>query len=435
MSTPLRVGLQRVPITPPVGIMQIGYFARTHGCEYVHDDLYATALVLDDGQTKLAWVTCDLLFLHAESVARIRQEVAQRTDIPAEHIMLSCTHTHSGPIPYAGPAQSERDHLYTNGLVYQIAGAVCAAWARLEPAKLGFGRSQAHIGANRREQRSDGQVVLGNNPAGPTDPEVGVLRIDRADGSPLAALVNHACHAVALSAANYGISADWPGAMRRTVEQATGATCLFVQGGCADINPVGGPQAGYERVQQLGQAAGGAAIQAWAESAPLPDPVTLGAALRPLALPLLGPLDAAGQPVMPVEQVAETRVRMPWADYVRARAERFPWKDIIQESADGWHIAAEVQAFRIGDIAVAAAPVEPFVEIGLHIKDQSALPKVVFAGYSNGLVGYLPTPSAYDIGGYEVDLSYIYYHLPAPLAPACAPLIEDTLTSLIRGLA
>ncbi len=431
----LRVGLQRVPITPPIGIMQIGYFARNHGCEYVHDDLYATALVLDDGLTKLAWVTCDLLFLHAESVARIRQEVAQRTDIPAEHIMLSCSHTHSGPIPYAGPAQAERDHHYTNGLVYQIAGAICAARGRLEPARLGFGRSEAHISANRRERRANGQVVLGTNPAGPVDPEVGVLRIDRADGSPLAVLVNYACHAVALSAANYGISADWPGAMRSTVEGATGATCLFVQGGCADINPVGGPQPGFERVRQLGQAVGGAAIQAWAEIQGMTDQVALSALLRPISLPLLGPLDAAGKPVVSVQEVAETRVGMPWAEYVRARAERFPWKAIIQEDADSWRIAAELQTFRIGDIAVAAVPVEPFVEIGLHVKARAALPRAIFAGYSNGLVGYLPTASAYDIGGYEVDLSYIYYHLPAPLSPTCAQQIEDTLAGMIAELA
>ena len=431
----LQVGLQRVPITPPVGIMQIGYFARDHGCEYVHDDLYATALVLDNGQTRVAWVTCDLLFLHAESVARIRQEVAQRTDILAEHIMLSCSHTHSGPIPYAGPAQSERDHLYTNGLVYQIAGAVCAARGRMEPAKLGFGRSQAHIGANRREQRPNGQVVLGLNPGGLTDPAVGVLRIDRADGTPLAVLVNHACHAVALSAANYGISADWPGAMRRTVEEVTGALCLFAQGACADINPLGGPQAGFERARRLGQSVGGAAIQAWAEVEDLTDEVALGASLRPISMPLLGPQDASGQPVISVQEVAETRARMPWADYVRARAVRFPWKALIQESSGTWRISAELQAFRVGDIAVAAVPVEPFAEIGLHVKERSALPRVLFAGYSNGLVGYLPTASAYDIGGYEVDLSYIYYHLPAPLAPTCAQQVTDALAGMIAELA
>lgn len=434
MSEALQVGIERVPITPPIGIMQIGYFARDHGSEYLLDDLYATALVLAAGEHKLALVACDLLFLHAESVARIRQEIACRTGIPASQVMICCSHTHSGPLTYAGPEQGERERLYAGGLIHQIAGAICSANAQLQPARIGYGRGQAHIGVNRREQRPDGRIVLGNNPVGPADPEVGILRLDAADGSPLAVVVNYACHAVAFSSANYGLSADWPGAMRWTVEEATGATCLFLQGACADINPRGGPQRDQGRVQRLGQEVAGAALQAWASVEQMNEEATLGALQRQLSLPLIGPLGPDGQPVRSAQEIAEGILQRPWAEIAPLLEERFPWAATVEEIGGVWHTPAELQAFRIGEAALVAVSAEPFVEVGLAVKRRSALPHTLFAGYSNGCVGYLPVPSAYELGGYEVDSSYIFYHLPAPLAPSCAGLVEETAVEMIAAL-
>jgi len=428
----LRIGIERVPITPPMGIQQVGYLARDHGAEYLLDDLYATAIVFDNGETKLALVTCDLLYLHTESVAHIRQEIARRTDISASHVMICCSHTHSGPIAYAGERQSECDHAYIMNLTYQIAGAVCAANTQLQPAHIGYGRGRAEIGVNRRQQLPNGKVILGTNPAGPVDPEIVVLRLDSTEGYPLAILVNYACHGVAFSAANYGISADWPGAMRWTVEEATGATCLFIQGASADINPRGGPQADYARIQRLGQAVAGGVIQAWADIEAAEEAIPLAAVQRELSLPLAGPIGLDGAPVTPIEEIAAATLKQPWEAAKRTLDERFPWAATVTEINGVWHTPAEVQAFRLGEAALVAVPAEPFVEVGFGVKGRSPLPYTLFAGYSNGCVGYLPMASAYEIGGYEVDMSYIYYRLPAPLAPTCARQVEDASVAMIE---
>ena len=428
MPDTLRVGLERAPITPPIGIQQIGYYGRDHGSESLLDDLYAMAMVFDDGETKLALVTCDLLFMHAETVARIRQEVASRTDIPASHVMIACTHTHSGPITYATEQQSERDRAYLTNLAHVIAGAICSADAQRQAACMGVGRGQAHIGINRREQRPDGVVILGENPQGIVDPEVLVWRIDSAEGYPLLALVNYACHAVALGPGNYCLSADWPGAMRIEVGLAIGAACAFIQGACADINPLKGPQRDYGWVQRLGQRMAGAVIQAWASVDEMADRVSLAAASTELSLPLIG--DAPSP-----QELVRTKLGLSWEAFALELDQRFPWAADVREGDGVWRVPAEVQAFRLGDVGLGAVPAEPFVEVGLGVKKHSPLAATCFAGYANGCIGYLPMPAAYETGGYEVDTSYLYYHLPAPLAPQCAGMVQDAAVEMLNELA
>jgi hypothetical protein len=430
MDNGLSVGLERVPITPPIGIRLIGYFGREKGSQYLLDDLYATALVLANESTKLAIVTCDLLFVHAQDVARIRREIAARTDIPASQVMVCCSHTHSGPITFITEQQSERDRAYVETYIQHIVGAVCAANREPQPARIGYARRQAHIGINRRELTGEGQIILGENPTGPVDPEVLVARIDTLDGYPLAVLVNHACHGVVLGGGSYGISADWPGAMRRFVEESTGSTCLFVQGACADINPLKSPSRDYAQVVRLGQAAAGAAIQAWAMADGWQhEDVTLAAEQETILLPLMnGALSHEPQ------EVVQKKFDQSWETFVKTLDLRFPWQGQVKEGADGLGTPAEIQAFRIGDLGLVAVPVEPFVQIGLSVKRRAALPQTVFAGYSNGCVGYLPVPAAYETGGYEVNTAYLYYHLPAPLAPECAEMVEDTAVSLLNKL-
>jgi neutral ceramidase len=372
--------------------------------------------------------------VHPSAVAQIRREIAARTGIPAAQVMICCSHTHSGPITYMGPAQSKRERAYAANLIYQIAGAAVAAHHQLQPVRIGYGRGKAYIGLNRREQRPDGQVVLGTNLAGPTDPEVLILRLDSAEGQPLAVVANYACHAVALSAESYGISADWPGAMRWAVESATGATCLFIQGACADINPRGGPGTDYGRVQTLGESVAGGVLQAWADTETTSEAIALAGMRKVLSLPLRGPLDADGKPVPSGQEVVAAAMKTPWEAVAKLRAERFPWHAPVREVKGVWRTPVEMQVFRMGEAAVVALAAEPFVEVGLAVKARTPLPYTMFAGYSNGSVGYLPTAAAYEIGGYEVVHSYVWYHLPAPLAPTCAKQVEDAGVAFLGAL-
>ena len=99
-----------------------------------------------------------------------------------------------------------------------------------------------------------------------------------------------------------------------------------------------------------------------------------------------------------------------------------------------WYTSAELQALSIDDVALVSLAAEPFVEIGLQIKARSAAAITFVVAYANGCVGYVPMPLAYDLGGYEVSSSYVYYRLAAALAPACADLMIGGALTLVDGL-
>src|SRR5689334_21184492 len=188
----LKAGAARVCITPPVGVDLAGYSGRAGGSTGVHDELYGKALVLDDGSTRLAVVTLDLIGLDADAVGQVRSLVAEQTGIPAANVLIAASHTHSGPMP----AVAENPYLrlgaygwapdadWTRTLLKSLAGAVTAAWHARRPAKLGVGRGELSDLAYNRRHFVDGGT--------PIDPDVAVLLVTEEGGRPLAVLYNYA---------------------------------------------------------------------------------------------------------------------------------------------------------------------------------------------------------------------------------------------------
>ena len=162
--------------------------------------------------------------------------------------------------------------------------------------------------------------------------------------------------------------------------------------------------------------------------------VALGAARRGIGLPLLGPIGRDGLPVPPLDELLSRVVGLPPGEARALVDARFPWRAHVEERGGVWYTVAECQAFSLNDVALVGLAAEPFAEIGLAVKARSSAALTLFAGYANGSVGYLPTPLAYDQGGYEVDSSYLYYRLPAALAPACAALAIGGALALVEGL-
>ena len=172
----LRAGLARSVITPPRGSYLIGYGNRYLGASGVHDDLTATALALDDGATRLTIVALDMLCLHEDVVARIRERCAGE-------VLIACSHTHAGPIAFADRRSSWRRRRLIEGIIRKVVGAVAEAGRSLVPAELRFAVGEAHIAVNRRQRGPDGKIVLGVNPEGVVDPELGVLQVVDAQGN------------------------------------------------------------------------------------------------------------------------------------------------------------------------------------------------------------------------------------------------------------
>ena len=432
-NTKLRAGVAREVISPPKGIYLIGYGDRAKGNAGVHDDLTATALVLDDGRERLALVACDLLCLNEFVVDRVQAQVGEGTPV-----VICCSHTHAGPIAYADYGSGRARRAYVNTLVERIARAVRRAASALVPVELAWSQAEADIAVNRREKQPDGEVVIGVNAEGPIDRSVGVLSVRAADGAPLATVVNFACHGTVLGPGNLLVSADWIGAMRPRVERALGGLTLFLQGAAGDLNPdhewgEGDP---WEAVQSLGERVADQVIAAYEGG------------LSPLAGV---PLHLDRQEVwLPLEAKAITPTPLP--AYRRALTEvaglpyalrfivdillehRYPWRSRVEAREGVWQVPLRVNGVRVGDLGLVTFAAETLTEIGTAVKAASPAAVTMFASVSDGCIGYLPTAEAHAEGGYEVDVAPFFYRYPARLASDCAQIATNAARRALRGL-
>ncbi|HET8523457.1 MAG TPA: neutral/alkaline non-lysosomal ceramidase N-terminal domain-containing protein [Thermomicrobiales bacterium] len=449
-SQGLFFGAARAVITPPAGSDLSGFIARTQPMVGIHDELYARAMVWSPDEEldhAAALVTIDALDLNRESVAEIRSRATALSGIPANRIGVTCTHTHGGAASMPGRAIGRCEPTYIAFLCQAAAGAVAMASAQLAPAAVQFAKgTESTVGINRRIE------------GGITDPDVGILRMQRRDGTVAGMLVNYACHPVTLGPTNLLATGDYPGYVARSLEAVyPAAHAQFVTGCCGQINT--GHRSGqslrgqgsewrtYGEAERLGRAVAGAAIQAAEQSArqdaALPvtgneiTPVTVRVLRAEVPMPLLDPpaqdaltlmaqtwqrelnqLEAAGG--SPAE-IAQRKVYAGWANAVQAGT--LPTD-----------ISAEVMVIGLGDTALVLLPGESFVEFGLAIKQRAAPRPVLTLAYANGTPGYIPHRSAYPAGGYEVEDAYRYYGYPACFAPEAGEAIVDAACRLLDQL-
>jgi neutral ceramidase len=459
----LRVGATAVRVTPPVGVDLAGYSGRKSGSVGVHDDLQGKALVLDDGQTKLALLTVDLLQLDAAAVQEIRSKVAAQTDIPADHVLVTTSHTHSGPMPWLADNPYGRfrarewkaDEDWTRTLQAQLAGAVLAAWHTLRPARLAVGAGELHgLAYNRRRYREGGT---------PADPSIPVLLAVDEQDAPIAVLYSYTCHPVTLRENNLLISADYPGVASRLIEQTfPGVVALFANGCCGDQDPLHTFWGSFERTEQAGRMVGGEVVQIAARllaHATFESDPSLAVAAQRFPVPVMALPDRAGAEALVQTQerfLAEVKARQTQSEatlfprnepFHSMISERYPteglaefylnWASHIQSLVERGTpppvTYAEVQVMRIGPLVVVGLPGEIFVELGAQIKAALGESPVLVCGYTNGNVGYVPTRAAYDEGGYEVVPAQRARALP--IAPEAGERMVETAIKVGRSLA
>jgi neutral ceramidase len=402
----MQVGSAAVVITPPAGTGLAGFAARTDGARGVHDDLYARALVLDDGDGRASLILCDLCEIDAPCVARVRRRVEDVCGIPAASVMVAATHTHAAPATF-GLLSIPPDPRWLERLEGAAASAAAQACATLAPATVAVGRGQEpSVGRYRRRR------------GGPTDPTVTVVRCERSAGNP-ASLVHYACHPTVLGPDNLLISRDYCGFTVDAVERVTSGSCAFANGACGDINvghsagrtALGLPTPGrtFERAEALGLRLAIEAIRALRGARPIQG--RLASRRRTVTVPLrqVTEPDARSRAIESRRRVdaltacgaaaddalADARLELFYAEAALEWAERRP------ASSE----AAEVQGVASGDLALIALPGEFFAESGLRLRERSPFPHTVVIGYANGCLGYVPPASAFEEGGYETRLS------------------------------
>lgn len=460
----LLAGVARADITPPVGIAHANWGAQAHErAAGVDLPLWATALALSDGNVTTVICDLDIIGLRAESAEKVRQAVVDRTGLAASHIRISYTHTHSGPStsPSSGwvSGGSELVAGYLDSIAAKVAGVAWEACNHLQPARIAAGSGESAIAVNRRYLTPDKTVVVGHNWEGPVDHEVKVVRIDDLNGQPLAIIVNYACHPIIVGPYNDLITPDYPGIVKRVVEDAIGAKCLFLQGATGDVGPIEGctthePLVVYRKLgKRLGYAAAAVAVnlegankqdrylRTLESGAPLgvfeyqiqPDSeVTLRVATRKVEMPLkefppfaVAEVEAqrcADELQRLRREGSEEEVR--WAGMLAKRSRMRAERSRTYHGKS--HAELEIQAIRINEIVIVGMPGEPFVEIGLAIKAGSPFRHTLFSGYSNIGGSYIPMASAYPVGGYEVDVT--------PYRPEAAQAVIDATLALLSEL-
>jgi hypothetical protein len=410
---PLSAGAAKAVITPPLGTSLAGYFEDRKAID-VHDDLHAKALVVTDDHEAAALVVCDLIVCPREVTDRARQEAYIRTGIAPEHITISCTHTHTGP-DTAGLLGAVKEEAYDEWLVGRIADALQMAYRRLQPAVACWGSgSEPDEVFNRRWHMRDGRVVMNPpvgspdlvKPAGPTDPEVGLLAFERPDGSPIAAVVNYALHYVG-GGSNYEVSADYFPIVETELNRMVEARfpVLLANGCCGDINNINfreghppRPKRGlWAQAEHVARVLAAEATKVW-EQALRHSEAAVGAAAREVPVP---------RRTTPPDELARAR-------QVAGQSREASGLSIIDwQYAREWLLVDQlppilgspVTAGRVGDAAWAGLPGEVFCAFGLAIKERSPFALTMPIELANDYLGYICTPEGLAQGGYETWLA------------------------------
>lgn len=393
----IKIGAGKSAITPFLDQQMAGYyFPRT--AEGVHDDLWAKALVFDDGRDRIVLVACDTIGMTARAANEARRRIREKLGIPEDHVLISATHSHTGPV---------HDDEYVKLLGQRIPDAVVTAAGNRKPARLFVTTErEGSLPHYRRYRMKDGTVVtnpgfLNPNvvkPVGEIDPRVPVLYTEDERGAPVATWVNYAMHLDTVGGS--WISADYPYFMGRMLAKVKGPDLLtvFTIGAAGNINHWDvrrpGPQRGLAEAQRLGEVLGAAVLKAYTHLEPVAAP-RLRAAAGTVRLPL--------SKVTPEEiaQAKEIMAKPPRTD-VDFSLDRVKASRVMEVARrKGEDLVAQVQVLAVGQVAFVAIPGELFVELGREIQEKSPFPYTFLVTLANDSLGYIPTRAAFAEGAYE----------------------------------
>jgi hypothetical protein len=409
-SAELEAGVARVDITPPPGLPMYGYFTRIQNHQLstgTLDPLYARVLVLAVGEKRMALVALDLGRTFGKSLLdELQQRAREQNGI--SFLVVTASHTHAGPniLDEYAPGETPAWETTAVGAIERALGEACQ---QLKPVRVGVGYGSVDIGYNRRVVNPDGTVtMLWTNPAkrptAPVDPTVGVLRIDAADGTPLAILINYACHPVVFGDDNLSYSADFPGVTTELVRQAFGGKplCMFLQGADGDIDP-------YYASTPL--ARGAIKWRDWTGEQLALEAIKVSRGIQTRAEP-----EASLQFT---EDIVHVRPRWNPEKFRDGLLAVFGPKgfedhaDLFAQKALS-ELELPVTVFLIDkQIAFAGMPGEPFVDFQIAWRARCPVRNAFLLGYANGYFDYFPTLRAASEGGYGAGDSNTYVALGA----------------------
>lgn len=396
-----RASVVKIDITPKDSQNLLGYGPRNS--TGTHDSIFHKIVALDDGTTQFYLISSDICLISPAEYDKLAARIQKLYKIDPVNVWWTVTHTHSAPevgspgmyTTYMADRLVELDPAYTEMMEQKLIDGIKEARDKLAPAKMGtgWGFSQANI--NRRAIDVDGKASLGLNPDGPVDRRIGLIRIDKEDGSPMALIANYAIHGTVLGPQNTLISGDAPGVVAEYVEDKIGAPVLFINGAAGNLAPIysvySTPRAGH--LGQFRVLLGDRIIEANEKIVSTTNEVKIVSGAHTLETPRKPDLG------WPKELAKYNRTTKEGLNLVRM----------------------PVRFLKINyDVAIWSAPIELFCEVSNEVRDRSPYAYTFYYGYTNGWFGYMPTKEEWPFGGYEVERV-------SPFTPAAA----EELTALV----
>ena len=402
-----RASVVKIDITPSDSQNLLGYGPRNS--TGTNDPIFHKIVIMDDGTTQFVLISSDICLISPAEYEKVASRIQKLYGIDPVNVWWTMTHTHSAPevgppgmyAIYLADRLVEIPPAYTEMFEQKLIDGIKEAKEKLAPARLaaGWGFSQANI--NRRALDIDGKASLGLNPDGPVDRKIGLIRIDKEDGTPMALIANYAIHGTVLGSENTLVSGDAPGIVAEYVEEKIGAPVLFVNGAAGNLAPIysvyPSPRAGH-----LGQFR-----------------VLLGDRIIDANKKILS---GTSQVVLESGAVTLETPRKAGLGWPKELS-RFN-----RTASDGTHyVRMPVRFLKINnDIGIWSAPLELFCEISNEIRDRSPFEFTFYYGYTNGWLGYMPTKEEFQYGGYEVERV-------SPFTPQAGDDLKESVLGYFEG--
>ena len=423
----LKAGMSRVDITPPQGLELAGYPHYPRNNTGFHDPLYAACMYLNNDGVEVAMITLDLLFFSKKHVKTVRSLVEAKCGIPGGNVMVSCSHTHSGPWASGRldieslEAGKEQPHEYVADLINKIVMIIDEAKTNAFPASFGAGTAlcgaESGIGGNRRI------------PGGPHDPLVSVMAVKDAENKIRGMFVNYTLHPTFIHEWSNVCTADYPCYLKLQLEEMEpGVIVGFSQGTSGNQSSRYYRQGeSYDEAERVGRTLGKAAHTvltklSWAEELP----IKVAGAIQELELRNFGTEEELMEQVEHDEAIykdlyaryGQSKIREEYYLWQNANLKLLGSEDqlgYVRMQKKGIKVElledeapAEIQVFNLGGTCVIGLQGECFVEYGLYLKAAAGFGTVIVNELTNGVLpGYLYTPESLVTGGYETDTSML----------------------------
>lgn len=425
----LECGFSKICITPPMGMPIAGGYKPKYA-QCVLDDLFARAVAIADDESRAVIVSLDICYLSNEINDECRTRIANECGVDRDAILITCTHTHAGPL--LGP-NSWKSDFDTSEYIAEFKDKVCAAakaaFADLAPSKFYTARGKTeNLAFIRRYRMKDGSIVTNpgmHNPEidcclGEPNETVKLLKISR-EGARDVYVVNYGIHACTVG--GYGISADFPGVLCSTLERAIGdIDCVFLCSAQGDVNhinvnaptevenlsktDVATDSKNKLRATYIARGIAGEVLRISLLAKEInSDGIKFG--MREISVPA-NKDDGNYEEALKIHELHKA-----------GRASELPYKDmalttviananrIVRMKSAPDTFEYKFFALSVGDFVFVGLPGEPFTEIGNRICAASPFGETMLCVLTNSMSTYFPTSEALRLGGYEAVTSNV----------------------------